>query len=75
MKNAWGIHQSSGILFITQSSEKQSYFLYFIRDALEENHASLDDLEGKLDKASQVLANIIFVVTNMLSVFYSWYRF
>lgn len=54
--------------FLHQALRNNLTYLYFIRDALEENHASLDDLEGKLDKASQVLPSFMFVVINMLSV-------
>ena len=36
-----------------KKNDHQSFFVY--RDALEENHANLDDLEIKIEKATRLL--------------------
>ena len=64
MRSVWGIPQSLGIIttfkYISSRQHKklktndhQSFFIY--RDALEENHANLDDLEIKIEKANSLL--------------------
>ena len=63
MKSVWGIPQSLGIIttfkYISlrqHKKKKMTTNLFFVyRDALEENHANLDDLEIKIEKATRLL--------------------